>query len=275
MKIIHTVTMASALLLAAGCAHEEHTVQTEETTVTPTYSYYSPETEYNTQNHSSSLSATSANSGSTGRIYSDSRTDSTVPGDAAPLPDRKSDNAIVAQVRETLLRDPEIAFVVPNLQITANNGAIILNGSVQSEEQRRQVLAKVRDIPGVVNVNNQLNVMAGPGNSSGLDPTSSSSGTDRLYKDAAAGPDSSTNSVLNPTSRENGSSQLYRQNNNQGESASDLNSSITATSQWEHSTNKTMLNPTSRTNGQSELYQNNPGEKPQDQNSNYNIQQTP
>ena len=216
MKTAYIVTMASALLLAAGCAHEEHTARTGENTTAPIYTFYSGQTEDNVQNTSSSLSAT-ANPGTA--AYA---------GQAAAVPDRQSDNVIVAQVRETLLRDPEIAFVVPNLQITANNGAIILNGSVQSEEQRRQVLAKVRDIPGVVNVNNQLNVMSGPDNSNGsqLNPTSSNSGANRLYKDAAEGPDSSTNSVLNPTSRGTESTPLYRQNND-GQSASDLNSTNT------------------------------------------------
>jgi len=226
MKITYTVTLASALLFVAGCAHDEHMVRTEETTVTPSYTYYSAQPELNTPSTSSSPSAT-ANPES-----------ATYAGQAAAVPDRQSDNAIVAQVRETLLRDPEIAFIVPNLQITANNGAIILNGSVQSEEQRRQILAKVRDISGVVNVNNQLNVMAGPNNSNGsqLNPTSANSGPDRLYKDAAEGPDSSTNSVLNPTSRGTQSTPLYRQSND-GASAGELNSSITTTSQWDTSTN--------------------------------------
>jgi len=167
----------------------------------------------------------------------------------------QSDNTVVAQVREALERDPEIAFVVPNIQISAKNGAIILDGHVQSEEQKRQILSRVRQVTGVVTVNNQLNVMAGPNrpentSDSQMNPTGAHSGADRLYKDAADGRDNSTNNVLNPTSRENGPSQLYRESN-QGENENQQNMNNSSTNS---------LNPTSRENGSSQIYQGNPGE---------------
>src|SRR6185312_10819757 len=51
MKITYTITMASALLLAAGCAHEERTVRTNETGYSSGHI-----SEYNTDNHYSSPS---------------------------------------------------------------------------------------------------------------------------------------------------------------------------------------------------------------------------
>ena len=167
------------------------------------------------------------------------------------------------RIDEALQRDPEIALVVPNIQITAANGAIILTGSVQSDEQKRQIMAKVLQVSGVVAVNNQLSVIAGPNGgqgAGGLNPTSNS-GSERLYKDSANGPDNSTNNVLNPTSGDNGSTQLYR------ESTQGVNNDSSGE-----------LNPTSRGNGNSQIYQGNPGEKAQDQNSilnTNNIQQVP
>jgi hypothetical protein len=52
MKITYTITMASALLLAAGCAHEEHSYTTSETGYSSGHI-----SEYNSQNNYSSPSA--------------------------------------------------------------------------------------------------------------------------------------------------------------------------------------------------------------------------
>jgi osmotically-inducible protein OsmY len=269
MKITQTIGLASAMLLAAGCAHDEHSAQYGET-VSPSYGYSSSgRTEYNTQNNISSPSTSSTYSGSAGASgsYSTSN-EGNYSGGISQGGQSQSDNTIVAQVRESLQRDPEIAFVVPNIQITANNGAIILSGSVQSEEQKRQILSKVQQVTGVVTVNNQLNITPGPSGGQGagaMNPTSNS-GSERLYKDAGNGKDNSTNNALNPTSRETGPSQLYRESN-QGQNN-------TSSNQWQNqeqniggsnhvgaSTSGSIngsgeLNATSRTNGSSQLYQN-------------------
>lgn len=306
--------MASALLFAAGCAHEDRTVRTE--TVTPGYGHYYGNPEYNAQNHYSSPTVSSTYSGDhsvtstpSGAYSSKPRTDSWGYQTAAS---NQSDNDIVAQVREDLQKDPEIAFIVPNLQITANNGALILSGSVQSEEQKRQILARVQKISGVATVNNQLTVISNPNGQNNLNPTGSSSGMERLYKDSANGQDNSTNNVLNPTSREGGPSQLYREGNqgqeqngissgnelnatNSGNDSSSTGGSIDGGSQLDatsransasqiyhdgsevnsnqNTNNLNNLNPTSRENGSSQIYQNNPGEKAQDQNANTNSNQ--
>ena len=243
MKLTQTIGIASALLFAAGCAHEERSVRTDET-VSPAYGSYPAQREYSTQNRSSSSSADGVNSGNAARGFSQGK------------PSR-SDNAIVAQVRETLQHDPEIAFVVPSIQISANNGAVVLTGSVQSEEQKHQIMAKVLQVTGVFAVNNQLSVMSQPNGGSQLNPTGNS-GAERLYKDSNS-QDNSTNNALNQISHDGRASQLYRESN-QGENNSSSNE----------------LNPTSRENGNMQIYQGNPGEKVQDENSNTNnIQQMP
>jgi len=230
MKMTHAITIASTVLLAVGCAHEERSARTNET-VSPGYGYSAPAN----GTYSSSPARDSGTSSLTGSTS-------------------ESDNSIVAQVRENLQNDPEIAFVVPNIQITANNGAIILSGSVQSEEQKRQILSRVQKVAGVVTVNNQLNVISG----ASLNPTGM--GPDRLYRDAADGQDRSTNNALTPTSRDDGPSQLYH-DSNQGEQNS--NSSTNG------------FSPTSQDSGGGHIYQSNPGENSQGQDSNSMNPQTP
>ena len=246
MKITQTIGIASALLLVAGCAHEEYSARTDES-VSPSYGHSSGRTEDNTHhNVVPSPPSGGGYSGSASGTYSTGNGGTYSVG-VSTGGQSQSDNTIVAQVRAALERDPEIAFVVPNIQISANNGAIILNGHVQSEEQKRQILSRVQQVTGVATVNNQLEIMPGSNGSgssssgSQMNPTGGSSGADRLYKDASNGPDQSTNNALNPTSRENAASQLYRE--------SDQNNSST-----------NAVNSTSRENGNSQIYQGNPGE---------------
>jgi len=250
MKITYTITMASALLLAAGCAHEERSYTTSETGYSSGHI-----SEYNTQNNyssgggaSSSQPTYSGSVGADGTYTPYASSDSSVSGGFAAGAGTESDNTIVAQVRESLRQDPEIALIVPNIQISAHNGVIILNGSVQSEEQKRQILSRIKNVSGVVTVNNQLNVMAGPNgqNSSGsqLNPTGASSDdSQRLYKDANT-QDSSPNNALNSTSRQNGETQIYHQGEaGQNQSTNNVQSTDA-------------LNPTSQSSGQSQMLQN-------------------
>ncbi len=251
MKLTYPITMASALLLAAGCAHEESSVGTGGT------DYSSGRmSEYNNQNPPASVggsySADGSYSSGGGETYASrpgGKYAGTVGADGTYTPfansesssavapvsagayagsaGTESDYAVVSQVRESLRQDPEIAPVVSSLQISAHNGAILLIGSVQSEEQKHRIYSKVLGVTGVVAVNNQLNVMAGGPNANGanpqgsqLYPTGNNSDSHRLYKDSD-GRDTSTNNALNPTSRPGSSSQIYHesdhgQNENSG-----------------------------------------------------------
>ena len=289
MKIIPTITMAAVLLLAAGCAHEESSYSSNEAGYSSgRMSEYNSQNTYSTPSVGGSYSADGSYSSGGGGTYSHQPAYSgNVGADGSYTPNDtsgsssgdiatggfagsagvESDNAIVAQVRESLRRDPEIALIVPNLQITANNGAIILNGHVQSEEQKRQIFSKVQGITGVVAVNNQLNVIAGSNgqnsneqnataqnpNGSQLSPTGNSTGSQPIYKDAN-GQDTSTNNALNSnqdnaldaTSRTNSSSRIYHNSNGQDQNSQPQNSNLSTNS----------LNPTSRSGGQSQIYQN-------------------
>jgi osmotically-inducible protein OsmY len=276
MKTTYTITMASALLLAAGCAQEERSVRTGETDyssgrmseynnqspATAVGGSYAPDGSYSSGGGGTYASRPDGNySGTVGAdgtytpyANADASTAAAPVGGYAGSAGTESDNAVVAQVRESLRQDPETAMIVPNLQISARNGAVILNGHVQSEEQKNRIFSKVLGVTGVVAVNNQLNVMAGGTSVNGenskgppLYPTGNNSGSPRLYRDAN-GQDTSTNNTLNSTPQQNGQTPLYQQSNPGG-----------------------TLNPTSRQNGSSPIYQNNPGEKSQNQDTN-NVQ---
>ena len=154
MKMTQTITVAASALslFLAGCAHEEHHAQYDES-ISP-YGAAGGTVEYN----NSTTSSSSSRSGTYGGNYSTQGGASVSSGASAGGTMSESDNQIVTDVRESFLRDPEIAPIVPNLQIVANNGTIILSGSVQSEEQKRQIEALCRRSGKVVSINNQLNI---------------------------------------------------------------------------------------------------------------------
>lgn len=266
MKITHTIAMASALLLAAGCAHEEHQAQYDES-ISPYASDGTPR--YNSYGGSYSPGGAAT-------------------GASASRPASQSDNTIVTQVRESLQRDPEIAPIVPNIQINANNGTVVLDGTVQSEEQKRQIESIVHNAGGVVAVNNQLQVVSTGQNRMGQSQSSSP----QLNPNTAPAGQSGEGGTLNPTSTSNNSPrQIYQNSSNSvstpgGETLNPTsNSSNSAPRLYQEPGNNTensssnALTPTSRTNGASQMYpeKNNQGQgmeqqNPQQQNSNNNNQ---
>ena len=69
-----------------------------------------------------------------------------------------TDQAIAQRVRDSLREDTSLATVVPNMTVQANNGTVTLNGSVNSQQQRSDIEAKVRGVTGVTQVINNLEV---------------------------------------------------------------------------------------------------------------------
>lgn len=230
MKIKQTIALLSALILVAGCAHEQHQAQYDE--------------------------SVSPNSNATGQNDQSSKNDNGTRNGA------ESDDVLAAQVRQTLQQDAQIAPLLSNIQISAKNGTVILNGSVPSREQKRQVESVVAGAPDVVVVDDNLKVSgamnptsrsdsgssiysngkmndpegnqpATPTANGGdnsvngapvnnqnnvrlLNPTSNNTNSSpRIYHDAAGGMNAATNNALSPTSRTNGENQIYQQNENQ------------------------------------------------------------
>jgi BON domain len=179
MKLQPIIVIVSALFLAVGCAHEKNEAQYDQD-ISPTYSSGRMK-DYNGYGNNVAPQNPTGTSTSPNAAA------------AAGKSGSESDNSLVAAVRESLLRNAEIAPIVPNLQITANNGAVQLNGSVQSEQQSREIGTLALNTTGVVAVNNQLQVISTPPgtqnpNQSGdpsLNPTGmESNGPPRLYHES-------------------------------------------------------------------------------------------
>lgn len=275
MKITHTIAMASALLLAAGCAHEEHHAQYDES-ISPYASDGAPRYQPYGGSYSPGGSTT---------------------GTSASQPASRSDDTIVTQVRESLQQDPEIAPIVPNIQITANNGTVELNGTVQSQEQKRQIQSIVVNTGGVVIVDDHLHVsstgQSGMGQTSrpneqstiysgGTNNVQNPSSNPQLNPNTAPSGQSGEGGTLNPTSTSNNSPpQIYQNSSNSVSAPGTLNPTSNDTNSaprlYQEPGNTTsnssgdVLNPTSRTNGTSEIYEkNNQGKSMEQQNTNNN-----
>lgn len=277
MKITQAIIILSAVVLAAGCANEEHRVQYD-----PYDESISPYTHNGTARYQNN------NNISLGGSYS--TPGGTITGGSVS----ESDDTIVTNVRESLERDPEIAPIVPNLQITANNGTVLLNGPVQSEEQKRQIGSLIGNVGGVMSVNNQLQVPSnaeqnqnrtGEGESAGTanqgSETGGAMGQSSGQNEQNSSPPSGAGEggTLNPTSTsDNSPSQIY-QNSSNSMSDGALNPTSASSNSPSHiyqepgmqNTSSNALNPTSRTNGESQIYeQNNQGQNNQQQNMNNN-----
>jgi osmotically-inducible protein OsmY len=69
-----------------------------------------------------------------------------------------TDEALEQRIATSLREDTALAAVAPNITIDANNGAVTLKGSVNSQQQRTDIEAKVRSLTGVTQVTNNLEI---------------------------------------------------------------------------------------------------------------------
>ena len=69
-----------------------------------------------------------------------------------------TDQALARQITSSLQEDSSLAGAVPNITVEANNGKVTLKGSVSSQQQRSDIESKVRNITGVTQVVNNLEV---------------------------------------------------------------------------------------------------------------------
>jgi hyperosmotically inducible protein len=148
MKIVQRLTIVtSAVMLAAGCASNK---DRNETSSSGNY------------DGTASYQTTASNSSSKNNLEY-------APGESqtsgAPTPATsasEADRQLTAQVQQQLQADAAFAAVAPNLQITAQNGTITLKGNVPSDQEKEKLEATIRNIAGVVSVNNRLQVSLSP-----------------------------------------------------------------------------------------------------------------
>jgi osmotically-inducible protein OsmY len=96
----------------------------------------------------------------TNRPITSDRTTSPSPSSTAPSATNPSatDQALAQRIASSLREDSSLAATAPNITVEVNNGTVTLKGSVNSQQQRSDIESKVRNITGVTQVVNNLEV---------------------------------------------------------------------------------------------------------------------
>jgi len=152
MKTAYKLTIVSSLFLAAGCSawHERHAKNEQRNEQFTSYSDAGASTTSDT-NVSSNFQPSTSQSTTSGRITG-------ITPQTQTFGQTGADNGVVQQVQQQLTQDPSLAALVPNLQISFQNGTMILAGNVPSEQEKTKIETIVKSTTGVINVNNQLQV---------------------------------------------------------------------------------------------------------------------
>ena len=228
--------VVSLLLVAAGCAHheKEHFSQT----------YYSPA-------YSSGGATDSANNSGAGASTNQARAN--YQGSTSSS-FSSSDQALSTQLQQSLSKDPTLAAIAPQIQVTVQGGAVTLNGTVPSEQEKQAIETTAKSTTGVVNVNNQLQVAT--------QPTSDRSDlNNRLYRESKTD-NSATDAALTQAARSSalsGDNALPQTAQSSTETTNRLDTAaVTATSTNAASGQVPDLTPTSqRTDATSRIYSTN------------------
>ena len=69
-----------------------------------------------------------------------------------------TDQDLAQRITSSLREDSSLAGTVPNVTVEVNKGTVTLKGSVNSQQQRSDIESKVRNITGVTQVVNNLEV---------------------------------------------------------------------------------------------------------------------
>jgi len=70
----------------------------------------------------------------------------------------QQDVDMVAAVRRSVMEQDQISITGQNVKVIANNGNVTLRGPVENEDERMRIVNAARSVPGVVNVDNQLEI---------------------------------------------------------------------------------------------------------------------
>jgi len=78
-----------------------------------------------------------------------------LPGDQG---NSEADRTTTQQIRKALVKDSGLSMVAKNVKIITVNGAVTLRGVVKTEQEKNDIAAKAKQVAGVTEVNNQLEV---------------------------------------------------------------------------------------------------------------------
>ena len=203
MKITKKLTIVSLMFLAAGCAHHERQTARYDENMNSRHYGAMP-----SESSSSVSSSTAASANAPGGLPSSSTTPATslqtsqsVPSSSAIGPEgglSDSDRQLISKVQRAMNNDTSLISLSSGIQITAQNGTVILSGTVPTEQDKQRLEMAAKSAPDVVSVNNQIQVSSqstpaptesssvtpsGTGQSQPLTPTSQSTSS-RIYTES-------------------------------------------------------------------------------------------
>lgn len=71
-----------------------------------------------------------------------------------------TDRERMQKIRKSLMEDKNLSTYAHNVKVISQNGQVTLKGPVRSEEEKKSVEEKARDVAGDGNVTNQLTIKA-------------------------------------------------------------------------------------------------------------------
>ena len=72
--------------------------------------------------------------------------------------ENEADRKITQEVRKSIVDDDKLSTSAQNVKIITNDGKVTLRGPVKSEEEKKAVESKAKQVAGVKNVENQLEI---------------------------------------------------------------------------------------------------------------------
>ena len=91
----------------------------------------------------------------TGRNVRDRNEATKTPGDQS---ENEADRTISQTIRKAITADDSLSTNAKNVKIITNDGTVTLRGPVKSEKEKADIEAKAKQVAGVKNVDNQLEV---------------------------------------------------------------------------------------------------------------------
>ena len=72
--------------------------------------------------------------------------------------ENEADRKITQEVRKSIVDDDKLSTSAQNVKIITNDGQVILRGPVKSEQEKKEIESKAKQVAGVKNVENQLEI---------------------------------------------------------------------------------------------------------------------
>ena len=72
--------------------------------------------------------------------------------------ENEADRKITQEVRKSIVADDKLSTSAQNVKIITNDGKVTLRGPVKSEQEKKDIESKAKQVAGVKNVENQLEV---------------------------------------------------------------------------------------------------------------------